>query len=84
MSLIEHGTIEGGQIILAHPLSLPEGTEVVIHIETAYSEPKPEIAEEFFSLPFFGMWADREDMNDSADWVRKERAKWQQRISPQD
>jgi hypothetical protein len=25
----------------------------------------------FAALPFFGMWADREDMRDSAAWVRR-------------
>ena len=31
------------------------------------------------SLPFFGMWADREDMADSTAWVRKERERWSER-----
>ncbi len=33
------------------------------------------------SLPFFGMWALREDMADGAVWVRKEREKWRSRLS---
>ncbi|MBI2843112.1 MAG: DUF2281 domain-containing protein [Armatimonadetes bacterium] len=33
------------------------------------------------SLPFFGMWADREDMTDSAAWVRKERERWDERLA---
>ena len=36
------------------------------------------------ALPFFGMWADREDMADSAKWVRKEREKWSSRLSGTD
>ena len=28
------------------------------------------------ALPCFGIWADREDMQDSATWVRKEREAW--------
>ncbi len=38
----------------------------------------------FADLPFFGMWADREDMKDSAAWVREERASWNQRVKSQD
>jgi hypothetical protein len=30
-------------------------------------------------LPGFGMWADRKDMEDSADWVNKQRDAWQKR-----
>ncbi|MCZ6681353.1 MAG: type II toxin-antitoxin system Phd/YefM family antitoxin [Candidatus Poribacteria bacterium] len=36
------------------------------------------------NLPFFGMWADRDDMRDSTAWVRKEREKWHQRVTHQD
>jgi hypothetical protein len=35
-------------------------------------------------LPSFGMWADREDMQDSSDWVSRQRDAWQQRIRPSD
>lgn len=31
------------------------------------------------SLPFFGMWADREDIKSGAEWVRKERENWSNR-----
>ena len=31
-------------------------------------------------LGFVGMWADREDMADSAEWVRKQRVGWRQRV----
>ncbi len=41
---------------------------------------KPDIT----SLPFFGMWADREDMADSAAWVHKERQEWNNRLSDTD
>jgi predicted transcriptional regulator len=29
---------------------------------------------------FFGMWRDRDDMKDSAEWVRKQRESWDRRI----
>ena len=40
--------------------------------------PPPE--DDFASLPFFGMWADRQEMQDSEAYVRREREQWQQRL----
>ena len=37
--------------------------------------------EEFKQLPFFGMYADREDMADSVAWVRQEREQWNTRLT---
>ena len=76
MSFVERGEVRGGTIVFARPLELPEGAEVVVRIESvnegkadaALSEDVP-----FEELPFFGMWADREDLEDGAAWVRKER-----------
>jgi hypothetical protein len=34
MTLTERGRIEGGAIVFENPLRLPEGTEVVVRIET--------------------------------------------------
>jgi hypothetical protein len=31
------------------------------------------------SLPFFGMWSDRTDIQDSTEWVNKERENWNNR-----
>ncbi len=87
MELKLRGQVKGGTIVFPEPLTLPEGTEVVASIEPvteARKLPTPEEVEEFMSLPFFGMWADREDMKDSVAWVRKEREKWQQRSQRRD
>ncbi len=87
MALIEHGKVQDGSILLSKPLPLPEGTEVVIHVEPINSARESTTFDEhenFTALPFFGMWAEREDMSDSASWVRKKRKKWRQRIIPQD
>ena len=87
MAFIEHGKVQDGSILLSKPLSLPEGTEVVIHVEpinTARQSTTSDEHKNFTALPFFGMWAEREDMSDSASWVRKERKKWHQRIIPQE
>lgn len=88
--IIEEGTISNGRIVLSKPLSLPEGTEVRIQIEpvdpAAVGEDDSQNkdsneSEDFANLPCFGMWADREDMRDSVAWLRKEREKWQQRLT---
>lgn len=87
MELIKHGTVKQGTIVFTEQLPLPEGTEVVVHIEPlgdARHHPAAEETEEFATLPVFGMWADREDMTDSVAWVRREREKWQQRVHRQD
>ena len=83
MILMERGKIENGQIVLSHPLKLAEGTEVIVQIEPeAYVNGNSQ-TDNLFSLPFFGMWADRQEMSDSASWVESERAKWQMRSTRQ-
>ena len=88
--IVENGRISDGRIVLSKPLSLPEGTEVRIQIEPVGSaavsdgenqEKDSNESEDFANLPCFGMWADREDMRDSVAWVRKQREKWQERIT---
>ncbi len=87
VAIMERGKVRGRSIIFPKPLSLPEGTEVVVQIRPFVSTTTPIDSvdtEQFRSLPFFGMWAHREDMQDSVAWVRKEREKWQQRATRQD
>ena len=83
--IVEEGTISNGRIVLSKPLSLPEGPEVRIQIEPIDTDNTQntvaEKNEDFANQPFFGMWADREDMRDSVAWVRKQREKWQERIT---
>lgn len=83
--IIEQGEINNGGIVLSKPLSLPEGTKVRIQIEPIDTDDSqsttPDGNEDFVNLPFFGMWADREDMRDSVAWVRKQREKWLERIT---
>ena len=83
--IIEKGKVSNGHIILSKPLSLPEGTEVHIQIESIDTDNTQTAAtqesKDFASQPFFGMWADREDMRDSVAWVRKQREKWLERIT---
>ena len=91
--IVEEGKISNGHIVLSKPLSLPEGTEVRVQIEPVDPVPvdgddsqntDPDESEDFANQPFFGMWADREDMRDSVAWLRKEREKWQQRFKRSD
>ena len=80
--IIEEGKISNGYIVLSKPISLPEGTEVRVRIEPVDPVPvdgdesqntNSDESEDFANQPFFGMWADREDMRDSVAWVRKQR-----------
>ncbi len=91
MAWTEHGIVQNGSIHFAKPLPLPDGTEVEVQIEPA-KEMGPaenqagqtERPEDFAKLPFFGMWADRDDISDSAEWVRQGRQQWHQRTSRTD
>ena len=100
MDVFKRGKVRNGTLVFAEPLSLPEGTEVVIRVfpvgnsngDTTPDEPAAaasvsigqaetpdEEQEALLSLPFFGMWADREDMDDSVAWVRRQREGWNHR-----
>ena len=84
--IIEQGEVDNGGHVLSKPLSLPEGTKVRIQIEPIDTDEDNQSTtsdehENFVNLPFFGMWADREDMRDSVAWVRKQREKCLERIT---
>ena len=82
--MTERGKILSGGIVLDEPIDLPEGTEVFVHIEpVAHEGASATNGDDFEHLPFFGMWSDRDEMNDSVAWVRRERDKWQQRLTQQ-
>ena len=53
------GKVQSGGIAFSEPLSLPEGTEVAVRIEstvTSRQATTPGADEDFAELPFFGMW----------------------------
>jgi hypothetical protein len=82
--MTERGKIHSGSIVLDEPIDLPEGTEVIVHVEPVVLEhASPGNGNEFENLPFFGMWAYRDDLTDSVAWVGKERDKWQERLTQQ-
>jgi hypothetical protein len=77
MEMVENGTIRSGQIVLAEPIGLPDGTAVVVHVEPVGADASArERAGDFKSLAFFGMWANRQDFADGATWVERERDRW--------
>ncbi len=86
--LTERGKVKDGGIVFAEPLSFPEGTEVLVRIVpvgAADEQAQESVQDEgFASLPFFGMWADREEMSDSVAWVREERENWRRRAERRD
>ena len=89
MIIIERGIVSGGGIALDRPLELPEGSQVIVRIETASLEAaspqEPDAIEKLrAAFPFVGQWADRNDIPDSAEHIAQERAKWQQRPFRQD
>jgi hypothetical protein len=79
MEVIRHGTVQDGTIVLAEPVPLPDGTDVVVHIEVEEQPASP--PDVFLTLPFFGMHKDRQDMEDSVAWVQKERERWNDRLT---
>ena len=85
MGTTHRGKVQDGNIVLTEPVELPEGTEVIVRVEPAENQQsQTAVKSPFTALPFIGMWADREDLSDSAAWVRRERDKWQQRARRQD
>jgi hypothetical protein len=86
MEITQRGKVQNGTLVLAEPLTLPEGAEVVVRIETLDANAATVLPDsvDLAGLPFIGMWADRDDMNDSAAWVRREREEWHQRALRQD
>jgi hypothetical protein len=86
IKVVAHGTVQGNEIVFPKGLGLPDGTRVVVSIEPEEMDgesPAAESAEEIAAWPFFGMWADREDMADSVAWVRKQREQWLERPTRQ-
>lgn len=87
MSFTKRGRVQGSSIVFSTPVPLPEGAQVAVQIEAlpeASAPSHPESAADLTSQPFFGMWANRPDMEDSAAWVEGERQRWAQRTTRQD
>jgi hypothetical protein len=82
MAIIIRGHFDGKAIIPGQPVDLPHDRELEIEIRVlSPRRARGRRGSKVTSMPFFGMWADREDMRDSAAWVRKERRRWTTRVS---
>lgn len=79
---------DGKTLVPNEPLELPQDQELQIDIRVPSGCIRKRGARRsrrgITSMPFFGMWADREDMKDSISWVRKERERWNERLSSPD
>lgn len=89
MSLIIRAHFDGKAIVPDAKVDLPTDEPIEVEVRLLPSlrdAAKPSKAEGFdiTSMPFFGMWASREDMRDSVEWVREERARWNSRLSDAD
>jgi hypothetical protein len=91
MSVIIRAHFDGRAIIPDSQLDLPPDQPMEVEVrlisptgKTAASPKTASGKHDITSLPFFGMWADRKDMADSRQWVRKEREQWKSRVSGTD
>ncbi len=84
MPLRVRAHFDGKSIVPNEPLDLPKDQELEIEVRIMPRAGRRRSAKRLparvTSMAFFGMWADREDMKDSADWVRKERERWNERL----
>jgi antitoxin (DNA-binding transcriptional repressor) of toxin-antitoxin stability system len=76
-----HAQVKDGRIELPPWVAIDDGTEVTVTVpEVPAARPLMPIEQH----PAIGMWAEREDMADSAEWVRAERERWRDRPSRRD
>ena len=93
MAMQELGRVQDGTVVLKAPINLPDGTEVLVHIEvvternagppasTLGASARLARADEAEGTPrFYGLWADRAEMEDSTAWLRKQREAWTSRV----
>jgi hypothetical protein len=65
------GTIQDGQIRLDNTPELPEGARVILVVVGKEQEQKFLTLGDLLESPLVGMWADREDIADSAEFARQ-------------
>jgi len=74
-----HGLVHNGQIKLDHEQKLPEGSEVLVMLVPDFSEERGITGEELLNSGLVGLWADREDIADSAAFAVELRRRSEQR-----
>jgi hypothetical protein len=74
------GFVQNGQIHLDGDEHLPEGARVIV---TLVGDDPGEVrgitGEELLAAPFIGVWADRDDIGDTAEFAEELRRRWQSR-----
>ena len=87
MSMVIRAHYDGRAIVPDSDVDLPRDQALEVQVRVlSQQEASPQIEPTaaktpISSLPFNGMWADREDMKDSVAWVRKERRRWDKRLT---
>lgn len=89
MSLIIRAHFDGKTIVPDEKVDLPPDQPMEVELRLLPPsgdavEPSKAEGLDITSMPFFGMWATREDMADSVKWVREERHTWNSRLSDRD
>jgi hypothetical protein len=77
---------DGKVLVPDEPVNLPEGTPLVLHVESPAQPPQEQKAEsrgmtagELLQSGFVGLWKDREDIGDTLEFARKLRDRAQRR-----
>jgi hypothetical protein len=68
------GTVQNGQIRVDNNPAIPEGAQVIVVVVTEgqqAGEQKALTLGDLLESPLIGMWADREDIVDSAEFARE-------------
>jgi len=65
------GMIQNGEIRLDDTPELPEGAQVILVVVGEGQKQKPLTLGDLLESPLVGMWADREDITDSAEFARQ-------------
>jgi hypothetical protein len=88
MSITVRAHYRGKSIVPDQPLALPQGQELEVDVRVVEKQAarrnRPRRRPIITDMPFFGMWAHREDMKDSVAWVNKERERWDERLTRED
>ena len=66
MALVRRGSVEHGQVVFQEPLDFPDGVQVLVMLEMTETSVASDEVVGFAALSSFGIWADREDVADSA------------------
>jgi hypothetical protein len=74
MVMAYQGTVQNGQIHFDNDPAIPEGAQVIVVVVKEGQQagvPKALTLGDLLESPLVGMWADREDIVDSAEFARK-------------